>query len=110
MRRPRGLYWNKLVGHMPQVGLAKQRRVLALAAALSLFALSLLASLPHPWHKDTGGRACAVCQAYRTPAETPGAPVRIEPSPAPGIEAPCLQVPDERSPALIARIARAPPF
>lgn len=90
----------------------RRNRYYAIAslAAFSLFALSLLAILPHPWHKDGGSRACAVCQAYRTPTDTPSAPLRIEPSPVVGPEPARAPVPGERRPGLVARISRAPPF
>lgn len=87
-----------------------RRRSVALGAALSLLALFILAGVPHPWHKDGGSRACAICQAYRTPTQTPSPPLSIEPSPVRGPEPAQRPLPDERRPALVARLSRAPPF
>ena len=57
----------------------KGRRILAWGAILALLALSFLFVVPHSWHKEDGKRACAICQAWRTPSAPPQPGVQIEP-------------------------------
>ncbi len=84
-------------------------RMMALLAIAALLSLSLLASLPHPWHEERGSRACAICLAYHVPCMVAVSPLQVEQPAADAWQPPVPDSPPTLSPVRIALKNRSPP-
>ncbi len=84
-------------------------RATAILAAAALLVLTLVASLPHPWHNERGTRACALCLAYQVPWMAAATPLQIERPAAEARQAPLPDSPQELPAQRIALNTRSPP-
>ena len=86
-----------------------RRQTALLAPVLALFALVILAELPHWWHDDGAGVICSICQTARLPILDDAVLVRVSfPSSSSPSQRPAGPVAARRV-TVITKSGRAPP-